>query len=78
MHTNSKFALKVRYTLIMDKLRVVFVQAIDNCIVNAFFCINNIALNLKKCTDLPEDDICTTYIYYVREKLLASNIYICS
>ena len=68
MHKNSKFALKVYYTLIMNIMLVAFAFRLLTIVLYTLSCINNIELKQekkKKYIDLLDDDICATYIYYI-------------
>ena len=76
MHKNSKFALKVHYTLIMNKMIVAFEDRplTINCVVHAFL-NNNIELKRKKRSTLiylTTISLPPIYSIYVYEKILAS------
>ena len=64
VHTNSKFSLKVHYTLIMNKIRVTFAFRPLPIMLYTLFCLNYIKLK-QKYSDLPDDDLCATYICYM-------------
>ena len=59
----SHIALKVHYTLIINKILVAFTFRPLTIVLYTLSCINNIELKRKKPTDLLDDDICATYIY---------------
>ena len=76
MHKNSKFALKVYYTLIMNIMLVAFAFRPLTIVLYTLSCINNIELKQEKKKNtliyLTMIYVPPIYIIYVHEKLLAS------
>ena len=64
VHKNSKFPLKVHYTLIKNKMLVAFAFRSSTILLYTLSCINNIELKCErnKYNDLLDDGICATYI----------------
>ena len=77
MHKNIKFALKVHYTLLMNKMVVGFAFRPLTIVLYTLSCINNIELKRKinkrnTLIYLTTISVPPIYIIYVYEKILAS------